>query len=118
MPYGVQDTISINVSLAKGAQAIAKDIARRFLPYYTELYAKVLERVKSDDEFDAAKQKAIDTIVALGLNINSKGADALSWYGGKNGYASVRVNSANSIELDLHSIPLDKAIAVLKLIKE
>lgn len=45
-PHGMTRP-AISLSLSRGAAAIAKDIARRFLPDYTALYLKMLENVRN-----------------------------------------------------------------------
>jgi hypothetical protein len=44
---------SITVALSRGCQAIAKDIAKRFLPEYLRVFAMALDKVQADADYDA-----------------------------------------------------------------
>lgn len=58
-------TTSIGVSLARGPEAIARDIVRRLLPGCVEFLARCYEHIERKDTEQRRRQSVVDELVAL-----------------------------------------------------
>ena len=67
--YGSNPTKAprITCAIARGAEAIAKDIVRRFLPQYLPLYEQQVERMAATLEGAAYRRDILDRLNATGL---------------------------------------------------
>jgi hypothetical protein len=113
-----EDSPSINCSLSRGYESIARDIQKRFLPEYLRIFVKCQERIAADNAYEARKaanwQKLVDTGLILGK------LHCGEWRGGvamNAGYGDVRMSSADSVQLDLRSLPIETAIRILRALK-
>ena len=75
----------INVSPHRSAEAVARDIARRFLPRYTEVWARCREKIEGRREYRRrAKENAERIAKAIGAAPNDvrahEGGDAYTIY--------------------------------------
>ena len=60
---------SINVSPDRSADVIARDIERRFLPAFTELWLEVSERIKAQEDYERnSDDNALRVAVAFGIS--------------------------------------------------
>ncbi len=121
---------SINVSLDRGHAAIARQITTRFLPEYMRVFALILARIAADDDYSARKSANWKSIVDRGLvidarisaggnecgelRIGTKGPNGWN-YGA--GYGNVFMSSADSVQIELRSLPIETAIRVLAALK-
>jgi hypothetical protein len=109
----------INVSFARPAKAIAAEIARRLLPLYLPLYAKVMEHIAAHAEH---QDKCIHNLLTLertfcegAINI-ANGQHALNIYHTGEGYATITAYAAQA-DFDLRNLPLPLALEIAKVWK-
>jgi len=106
---------SITVSAERTPEQIAKDITRRFLPGYTEMYVRCALRRNERDAEAVAKADLEKYLIELvgdeRLNLPKSFTETRSCYG------SVVVNSSNSIQIDLRGLDSKTAVEVLNFLK-
>ena len=117
---------SINVTLARGYQAIAKEITRRLLPEYFRIYAKIEAKVAGDNEETALR-------LAQWTQLTESVPEAISWsqisdrsshphtaslkVGEHNGSGRMTMRT-NSVSFDINSVSVETALRILKAIAE
>ena len=112
---------SITVSVDRTAEAIATDVARRFLPGYKAQFAKQLERVKGYDQHaDDTRETSIRVSQALGQPVlketsgSSHDRPRLSLdLKDDCGYGHVTV-SGKTVDIDIRGLPIEHAEVVLQ----
>jgi len=121
VPYGQDQDISINVSSERGPDVIAREIMRRFLGSYRDLYEKCLARKAEHNAYcNRAHTTACQIAAIVGISAPRLGADTQytlhlgnvttrGWYG------DARCN-ADSISLNLQSLSPEIAAQVLQLV--
>jgi hypothetical protein len=115
----------IGVSLSRGPEIIAKEITRRFLPGYMSVYAKLMARIQENERYYNSKREGWDKLVSSTTNLHNlrpseshdRDATASIQMFDKSGYGTVRMVGKDSVQLDLHSLPVEVAIRVLNAIK-
>ena len=122
--YNESQDISIHVGADRPPEVIAREITRRFLPRYRELYSKCIERKAQND---SAKNAAYDRVRALAKQAGEPCPHAdqdrseYSFHLGRieseGWYGDVRVGSSY-VYIDLRSLPLEKAMRVLAALRE
>lgn len=111
---------SIKVSLSRGTEVLAKEINRRFLPEFTRIWGRIAENIKATNEFEDSREAAFQRIrQECGLSERPGHVQdcRTSWHDDSKGYGDVVVNSAESVELKMRSLPVNVAIAVIKLVR-
>lgn len=121
---------SINLSQAKTPEQIARDIARRFLPEYLRIFAKLEAKQAADNDYDTRRARNWKRITDSGyvkyhalphlkeradVRIKSN-ADGSTNYDA--GYGEVHMESVDSVRLELRSLPVETALAVLELLQK
>lgn len=115
--YGIERP-SINVSLERTVEAIAKDIERRFLPDYREYLGKVRERVKSDTDYRSLTESNFEKVMGRKRNDNEKNGSGAGWLGSEfDCSGEVQVNG-DSVTMTLRSVTPDQAAAILAILKK
>ena len=121
VPYGQDQDISINVSSERGADVIAREIMRRFLGSYRDLYEKCLTRKAEHKAYcNRAHTTACQIATIAGISTPRLGDDTQytlhignvttrGWYG------DARCN-ADSASLNLQSLSPETAAQVLQLV--
>jgi hypothetical protein len=108
---------SINVSASRDPKAIAKDITRRFLPVYTEVFNACVARKTQQDSYRNTQAEAVRQIVAaLGPKADARGSEdspKAHFYNEGAGYGEF---SPNSVEL--HSVPLAMLLEIAALVRK
>jgi hypothetical protein len=117
---------SIGVTLSRGAEVIAREINKRFLPDFIAIHDKVTEVVAQNGLNTAARHKAAgqlhDLLPGCNINFANERADAttteIRWYSCndlKAGYGDITVNhDGTSVQMSLKSLPFDVAERVMK----
>ena len=67
---------SINIAYSKGAQKIAQEIKRRFLPEYLRVLALALDKVAKDDAFEKARHLLLTSCLQLCGKVEAPREDA------------------------------------------
>ena len=101
---------SINCSASKSAETIAKDIARRLLPAYTEVYSDFHARYVSSCDYDARKAKTrSELFAAFGVtpSRHEVDSDELSWLSLDRGIGRVRFRDGVA-DIELKDVPADR----------
>lgn len=102
----------VTVALSRGAEAIARDIARRVMPGYLVALAAMRERIASEDGFRDATEAVASKLAGIcGAEYTTGGRFHLP-----NAFASygdVRVNSADSVRIE-GSFSAEQAEAMLR----
>lgn len=115
----------IGCSISRGAEAIAKDIKRRFLPQYQEALKTAQEKIerytvindarwrKADDFIEIVDGRASrQTVGSHLLNVPEVSFDL------PHRYSRGRAKFSDDVNLELHSIPVDLAMQVGVLVME
>lgn len=110
----------ITVAMKRGGQAIAKDIASRFLPEFNEMWKTAVERVEAHENAERNREAARDKICAAWRTAHKSGhsdreiyiGDSSTEHGGK-----IDVYTAEAIYLELRRIPLDKLIQIAAILE-
>lgn len=122
-PYQVgADSPSIEVTRDRGADVIAREIIRRFLPNYTETWKKCQARIEATVGYANGVQGAYRQLCeALGIQPSAKAGDvetptiSVSPLG-IDGYGDITPYK-DSAEIRLRSIPLETALEVCRLLR-
>jgi hypothetical protein len=119
---------SISVATKRGAEAIAKEITRRFLPDYLKAVSLTLERIARDENFEAQRLANLQACAATlnevinppyGHNTRIEDRTEFSHYFGAN-CSGIRVEckaSANDVDLKIENLTVEQAKQVLALAK-
>jgi len=108
----------ITCAFARGSAAIAKEIERRLLPPYLEMWAEMSERARSHDAHEEGKEQAklrIMAAVPLDFNQDTDTAD-FRFKNGGDFYGDVRMNGPDSVEIKIRSVALTRALEVLRVL--
>lgn len=119
----------ITVAFTKSAEAIAKDIQRRFLPDYEKAVALTLARIEADAKYATDKRANLEACArTLDVTLRSdyrdiRGCDAvyepLGSFSSKIG-DTIRVEvkaSSTDVDVDIDNLTVEQAKAVLQFIK-
>ena len=131
-PHDVnEESPSINCSLSKGYPAIAADIRRRFMPEYHRIYAKCSERIQNTLSYENKQAQNWAKISAVSSVEPHRNTDSMRGdirigparsdedrYNYDGGYGSIHMSSADSVQIELRSVPIERALAILKAIAE
>jgi hypothetical protein len=126
-----EDRFEINVRADRGAEVIAREINRRLMSDYAEVLAKV--KAADEQHRDAyAKREAFTARVYAVLGKPQPVHEVPEWeqerrrmdtstdislHGLLDGYGSIKVShDATSASIEIHSIPAEKVLEVLKLL--
>jgi hypothetical protein len=102
----------IGMSRFREPDVIAKEIRRRLLPGFTEDLQALLDARQRDADNEAARQKAINTLLLCDVPGSSKTTDGLYFPGG-----SVRMNAdGTTAHIEMYSVPTALTHRILKLI--
>lgn len=124
VPYDENGDVSINVSEVRGPEEIARDILRRFLPQYREIYAKCCQRKAENAAYrDRLYVQAQAITKAAGLpapgrleNSNSEYRLHLGNVTEQGWYGTVQVYD-KSINLDLRGVTVANAEKILAILR-
>jgi hypothetical protein len=122
-PKGNRDQLSINFSLNRSAQSIAKDIENRFLKEYLVLFSEcLLEKQKIIDKRENLSYvveafKRIDMNTRVGGCVDTAYLSVGSYKKGATGEISLSVSS-DYCSMKLNYVPLDVAMKISAMIKE
>ena len=115
---------SITVAISRGPEAIAKDIAKRFLPEYLRVFALVEEKVAADSAYEAkiaANLQRLADVAGVhfhsedGLNYRGEQRKSFSWKVGT-AYHEVKVND-HEADLKLNDLTFEQAEKIITLLK-
>ncbi len=112
----------ISIALSRGADAIAKDIAKRFLPVYLPAFERACEIALNERRYE---QRITDTLASVaitaGIPVPKPGqynTELRREVGGKVGTVDVRIKAYDGrVELKLDDLTLVQAQAVINYIK-
>lgn len=123
-----EESPSINVSTSKTHEQIARDITKRFLPEYLRIFAKIQDKVAVENDYATRRAKNweriagwVDTYSASHLQEQGKIRIKSNADGSKNydaGYGDINMESADSVKIELRSLPIETALAVLELLQK
>jgi len=104
----------ITVSLAKTPQQIARDIERRFLPRYRELFGGVVERVNKSNQYARTCAKNLEAI--KGKPLTEYEMKERTWRFSGSVLGEVWVDN-ESARVELHSVPIETAKKIMAIVK-
>jgi hypothetical protein len=113
LPYNTK-LPAITVARARGAEAISRDIIRRFLPPYTELLQQAQTRkaqLEADDAAQHALMVRLVTHVCVeapcggGEGLRVKRTSAASPEASLHVWGRVQIIGADAVRLELHGVP-------------
>ena len=106
---------SITVALSRGCEAIAKDIAKRFLPEYLRIFALAQEKVAADKLYEETIAKNRARLAACcGVPVSNHCRSEFSWHHG--GYHTVQVSKA-TCDLKLSDLTFEQAEHIIGYLK-
>ena len=111
--------LSINVSFNRAVEAIAKEIARRLLPDAEKGLATVKERHAKLQSEEAEKRATLDRLGnALGVTPSTYDAERyqVTKWDQKRFRVSAKVNSPDSVEMELRYLAPELAVRILELL--
>jgi hypothetical protein len=108
----------ITVSAMRSAEQIAADIRRRFLPGYLASLARANRELSDDAARDGRIGALTRELAAILRTEPNRGMPdeepyRVHHYRDEGGYADVRVNSPDSVEIDIRSVPPEIARKIL-----
>ena len=112
----------ITVAVARGAEAIAKDIAKRFLPKYLAIFAAAQRKVAEDAAYDSRITNTLKRVAdAAGFTVPKLGEydrEVRREVSGKIGKVEVIIKAyTERVELKLDDLSTAQAEAVLQFLK-
>jgi len=115
---GIKD-IKITVSENKTADQIAGAILRRFLPKYLEQLSKAVGDI---DRRNVTIKDAREVAEVIGVAVSSERQErryfrTIKIYPSNIGIEVISIWSRKSIDISLHSLPLDKALKLVEFMK-
>lgn len=120
--YPYQDQPHITVAFGRGAQAIAKDISRRFLPKYLPMWEQMVEQRASYMDENKREQEVLARLAAAG-GVTHKGTAVRIWERCKidDPRATATVSFCPdkhnpTVDLKLENIPVSTAETIMALV--
>ena len=116
---------SITVALSRGYEAIAKDIAKRFLPEYLRVFSLAVTKVAADAEYEAkiaANLQRLADVAGVkfhsedGLNYRGEQRTSFSWKVGT-AYHEVKVNDHDA-DLKLNDLTFEQAEFIIRYLRK
>lgn len=112
--------LSITTAPGKPVDATAKDVTRRLLvPYREQLVKCVAERDQANDYAGRSERNAAALAALVGKEPNRRNSSVaerrISFYQDGGAYGDVQVNG-DSVSIDLRSLTVEQAAAVLRLV--
>jgi hypothetical protein len=122
-PYDLKHSATgIKVSEEKEAETIVKDIERRFMPEYLQVFDACAEAREQHDQYETQKAELFRAAVEAAGEVGStnKNTEGMLHISSDNCdlYGDVRVTSDHSYEINLRSVPVKAAMAILTVLKE
>ena len=122
--WNKQSVPSITVALARGHNAVAKDIAKRFLPEYLRIFALAEEKVAADLAYEGKiaanlqRLAAVAGVKLLGAESTYRGEQRkeFSWRVGT-AYHEVKVND-HEADLKLNDLTFEQAEHIIKYLQK
>ena len=108
----------INATMSRGAEVIAKEITRRFLPTYNERFAEITSNVKTATEYrdrQTGTSKRLAKIANAGTERMNRDGAGFSVYHNDRPYFDVQVYS--DVKLTINSLNEDQAAAIIRLVE-
>jgi hypothetical protein len=111
---------SISCATTKTPEQIAKDIARRFLPDFLALAAKVRLAIVKADEADASRAASAEALIAAsGGRAEKRGNDGVHFYPGSTsrevGYYEATTSGDGTARIEFRSVPIEVLAEMLAL---
>lgn len=109
----------IGFSPSKPAEALARDIAKRFLPKYTELWIKAMELLKRKQESNAREDELFSELgKILGLPTKNHSGQSSIYLNGSNIYGTIEPYGENSITMNLRHLPAPLGKRICEIVAE
>ena len=106
LPFGTEHP-RITVAVSRGAEAIAKDIERRFLPQYLPLFEQNMQAKADDEEFRRKETAARDSL-AEALDGEIVFDHSIRFAGPDNSYGTMTVGG-DTVTVELRSLGVESA---------
>jgi hypothetical protein len=103
-------------SIERETGAVVADIMRRFWPAYLENHTYLAGEVRRSDQREYETREAVQTLTeTLRAKPPREATERTVWVPGTGTYGKFRVESPDSVRVELHGIDLDAAISVARL---
>lgn len=109
---------TITCAISRGAKAIARDIERRMLPMYDDMLQDMAKQILSHEEWTRDRDAVAFALVAADPTAQRRSDDRVESRFREYGWWSARVSQDHISELTIFSLPVDKAIEIVKLLLE
>jgi hypothetical protein len=113
--------IHITATASRGPEAVAGDVARRLLPQYLPRLREAQERKAAYLAREEARRAALEGLAEAAGGLGEVRAEAVQLSGGGlfgHATVNVRVDSSATMDLELRSVPLDAALALMQVLRE
>lgn len=114
---------SITVAIARGPEAIAKDIAKRFLPEYLRVFQLAVDKVQADTDYDAAITANLQRLASVAgeklpseQNYRGEVNKNFTLHIGNNYYTVTA--SAKDCSLKLDNLTIEQATYIIKYLRK
>jgi len=114
-----EESPSINVGLGKTYAQMARDIERRFIPEYARVWDLLKARINKTLAYEARQRENWALICKHGVEPYSRGNGdhtATIRFRENRGYGHAVMESADTVKLELRSMPMDLAESILELL--
>jgi hypothetical protein len=114
--YG-ENHLNITVSAARPAEAILKEIQRRFLPAYLDIARKAEEIQRRHDEYAHALEACMGALKGEPLEETEKQNGKVHFHL-EDIWGSVQYGSDDQLVIDFHNVPAVKVRSILAILRE
>lgn len=104
---------SINCTAAKSADVLARDIKRRLIDPLTPQYAEMLARKAATEDYEGLSRANAERLATACGEMLPDGKDTFSCYRSQGGYIGKCRANGGSIDIELHSVPMDVAMQIV-----
>ena len=114
--YG-ENHLTITVSATRSADAILKEIQRRFVPSYLEIARKAEEIQRRHDEYARALETCMGVLKGEPLEETEKQNGKVHFHL-EEIWGSVQYGSDDQLSIDFHNVPAVKVRSILAILRE
>lgn len=120
-PHSSEDRVNITVSPDRSAEAIAKDIQRRFLPGYWAVYLEMVAQKQRQLDFIEQREVILKELGrALGI-APRKGEIKFPYHGAHQPHGTIKISlyqDIATVHFDVSGVPVETALEIAALLRQ
>lgn len=118
-PYNEKCPVRIRMNPEKEVKKIVRDVEKKIIPQYLELYAKAAGKKQARQVMKQKRQNLINELCSHHGNMEqSKEFEFKAWNKGTEGpQVTMTVSSGLEVEIKVHSLPEGKAKQILEILR-